>query len=220
LEHPTVGPKVEDFALAQLESLKDIEEPNRETFEERHHQSSIQPHEGHNAQGMDGVEITGSTPAAQPLVKTEIKTEPKIEEDNTQIKEMSSEPSSLTTLSHSAGTSTLSFEQAAKDAEDNIGRILDLYFSLCAKNHGLLGVMFDNYISYSPFVQKAIRTRIQPLINSVKSDSPKLLALIRNFPMGAEMLALRIVVLLTDAGKFFRFFFLAFCFAIDSLRPY
>ncbi|GJJ67861.1 symplekin [Entomortierella parvispora] len=207
LEHPTVGPKVEEFALAQLELLKDIEGPNRDAFEERRDLSSTQPYQGPDAPGMDGVEITGSTSAAQPLVKTEVKTEikmePRIDQDHVGIKEQSSEPSSLplTTMHHSTGTSSLSFEQATRDAEDNIGRILDLYFSLCAKNHGLLGVMFDNYISYSPFVQKVIRTRIQPLINSIKSDSPKLLALIRNFPMGAEMLALRIVVLLTDAAK-------------------
>lgn len=209
MEHLTVGPRVEEFALAQLETLRDYEVPERETFEGEGNATSSQVEGDHAAgQGMDGVEITGSTPAPTSASRSQIKTEVKNELENTQIKEMSSSEPSTSSLAMTTeatarrlSSTSLPFEQAMKAAEADIGRLLDLYFSLCAKNHGLLEVMFDSYMAYSPFIQKVIRIKIQPLIHSIKSDSPKLLALIRNFPLGAEMLALRIVVLMTDGGK-------------------
>ncbi|KAG0044496.1 hypothetical protein BGZ83_010276 [Gryganskiella cystojenkinii] len=195
LEHPTVGPRVEEFALSQLEVLKAYAIPDRESFSDSSQSvhSSTRPLEVAEDLNMDGVQSSSSS---HRHVKTEVKAEPL---SDTGMKEESVEPSSLS--APAVRRSSVSYEQAMVHADEDIGRLLDLYFSLCAKNHSLLGVMFDKFNSYNAFVQKAIRVRIQPLIKSMRSDSPKLLALIRNFPIGAEMLVLRIVVILTEGAK-------------------
>ncbi|KAG0306624.1 hypothetical protein BGZ98_002041 [Dissophora globulifera] len=211
LEHPTVGVKVEEYALAELEMLKDYPVPQREPSDSQQQPAltlSIESAENK----MDGLQSTAvpSSLAQGEIVGAKIKTE--VEDDTSKgrglVKVSSVEPSSnasaMSALSLSsaaaavASTSAASLEVAFAEAEDDIGRHLELYFSLCAKNHGLLEVLFANYISYDPFVQRVIRQKIQPLIKSIKSDSTKLLALIRDFPMGAEMLVLRIIFILTD----------------------
>ncbi|KAF9202094.1 hypothetical protein BGZ49_007734 [Haplosporangium sp. Z 27] len=160
LEHPTVGAKVEEYALVQLESLKSYVVPKREA-------SVPQPSSEVTKVKVEGEELTG--------VKA-----------NSQSMDISTDLQGLPTMAQ---------------AEEDIGRLLELYLSLCAKNHSLLGVLFTHYSSYDLFVQRVIRQKIQPLIKSIKSDSPKLLALIRDFPIGAEKLALRVVFILTDGAQ-------------------
>ncbi|KAG0000549.1 hypothetical protein BGZ79_005800 [Entomortierella chlamydospora] len=184
LEHPTVGVKVEEYALTQLESLKDYNVPKREASVPR---STPVP----SSSKVEGEEVTAvqtlATGNVDPSIKTEMTDRPMNSEHG---KESSADPQGATSLLVSAS--------AMAQAEEDIGRLLELYLSLCAKNHSLLEVLFTHYISYDPFVQRVIRQKIQPLIKSIKSDSPKLLALIRDFPIGAEMLALRIIFILTD----------------------
>ncbi|KAF9352007.1 hypothetical protein BGX26_010092 [Mortierella sp. AD094] len=188
LEHPTVGAKVEEYALVQLESLKDYIVPKREASVPR---SIPAPPSGAIGVKVEGGELTvAQTLAAEnadPSIKAEMADRPMNGELG---KESSADPQGVTASLLSASATAM--------AEEDIGRLLELYFSLCAKNHSLLEVLFTHYISYDPFVQRVIRQKIQPLIKSIKSDSPKLLALIRDFPIGAEMLALRIIFILTD----------------------
>ncbi|KAF9114409.1 hypothetical protein BGX27_010880 [Mortierella sp. AM989] len=186
LEHPTVGVKVEEYALAQLESLKDYPVPGRET--------SVPRFTPTPSSGTTAIKVEGEEPTAAQIqddgADIGVKTEPTDEPMTSSIlKEKPTDQGGM------PGLSPLS---AMAQAEEDIGRLLELYFFLCAKNHSLLEVLFTHYASYDPLVQRVIRQKIQPLIKSIKSDSPKLLALIRDFPAGAEMLALRIIFILTD----------------------
>jgi symplekin len=203
LEHSTVGPQVEEFALAQLDALRDYPVPKRAA------DAPVTSQEGSGA-AMEGVVRTspgishrGSTDAA---VKTEVKDEPMDNHDLPRSSIVASEISGA-----EGGISGEAFEQALTVAHDDIARLLELYFSLCAKNHSLLGVLLSQYSAFNPFVQRVVRQTIHPLIKSIKSDSTKLLALIRDFPLGAEMLVLRIIFILTDGGIFFFFFFFDYC---------
>ncbi|KAF9181168.1 hypothetical protein BGZ51_005102 [Haplosporangium sp. Z 767] len=196
LENMTVGPKVEEYALAQLESLKEFDVPKREET------PAVPARVGEADESrMEGVQSTDTSSRTQTgitesLIKQEIKDEPM---DSTRIKR---EETPLVPAELSGSTpvpsAAESMEQAIVKADEEIGCQLELYFSLCAKNHSLLEFIFSHYISFDPFVQRVIRQKILPLIKSIKSDSVKLLALIRDFPTGAEMLVLRIIFILTD----------------------
>ncbi|KAG0020520.1 hypothetical protein BGZ81_009301 [Podila clonocystis] len=166
LEHPTVGPRVEEYALAQLDTLMDFPVPKREDI--------VPP----------------------PTESTDVKMEDTDATNKVKDEPMPSAPNEPTPVP-SLGPGNPSFAHA----EDDVGRHLDLYLSLCAKNHSLLEVLFAHYSSYDPFIQRVIRIRIPPLIKAIKQDSPKFLALIRTFPLGAEMLVLRIINILTDGAR-------------------
>ncbi|KAI8598888.1 Symplekin tight junction protein C terminal-domain-containing protein [Dissophora ornata] len=195
LEHPTVGPEVKEYALAQLEMLKDYPVPKRDSTTQQIAQAPSGEPAGMT---MEGVEPTLAQPPrenTEATIKTEVINERPTSHGT--IKE----PSTVSSGNSSAPTSvaaTATAEQVFVEAEEDIGRLLELYFSLCAKDHSLLEVLFAHYSSFDPFVQRVIRQKIQPLIKSIKSDSTKLLALIRDFPKGAEMLVLRIIFILTD----------------------
>ncbi|KAF9967156.1 hypothetical protein BGZ65_000125, partial [Modicella reniformis] len=166
LEHPTVGTKVEEYALSQLEILKVYPVPRLEAnvpqqLKMEDVESAVSPILAENADR---------------IIKQEV-----VEES------LSRGRADDTTLTPAVGQRATT-ERGFAEAEEDIGRLLELYFSLCAKNHSLLEVLLRYYSSYEPFVQRVIRQKIQPLIKSIKSDSTKLLALIRDFPMGAEML--------------------------------
>ncbi|KAF9209328.1 hypothetical protein BGZ59_010161 [Podila verticillata] len=165
LEHATVGPRVEEYALAQLDTLKNFAIPKREEI--------VQP----------------------PTTATDVKMEDAEATNKDRDEPMPNAPT------EPAMTSLGPVNPAFAQAEDDVGRHLDLYLSLCAKNHSLLEVLFAHYSSYDPFIQRVIRIRIPPLIKAIKQDSPKFLALIRNFPLGAEMLVLRIINILTDGAR-------------------
>ncbi|KAF9289988.1 hypothetical protein BGZ68_008189 [Mortierella alpina] len=197
LEHPTVGPKVEEYALMQLETLKTYPVPKRDAVSSQAGPSTISTLDTSAGSSMEGVTSTkgqGAAPTTDGEIKAEVKDEPM---DHVRIKEASVDPMASTSLSASA----TAIEQAIIHADEDIGRLLELYFSLCAKNHSLLEVLFASYSSLDPFVQRVIRQRILPLIKSIRSDSAKLLALIRNFPVGAEMLVLRIIHIQTDGVR-------------------
>ncbi|KAK3841844.1 MAG: Symplekin tight junction protein C terminal-domain-containing protein [Linnemannia gamsii] len=190
LEHSTVGPQVEEFALAQLDALKDYPVPKRAA------DASTSSQAGFGA--MEGVESSSSEISRRVstdiTVKSEVKDEPM---DNSR----DHLHSPVTSGGGDEGLSGEAYEQALTTAHDDIARLLELYFSLCAKNHSLLGVLLSQYTAFDPFVQRVVRQTIHPLIKSIKSDSTKLLALIRDFPLGAEMLVLRIIFILTDGVR-------------------
>ncbi|KAF9582624.1 hypothetical protein BGW38_010959 [Lunasporangiospora selenospora] len=188
MEHPTVGSRVEQYALSQLESLKDFVVPRRGSISApatNEPQQDVTMQEG---------------PSSNPDIKIE-------EGEGHQGGEHEGVKMEVDGVQHPPvpGVSgpTMSEQDRAvfAAAEDGVGRQLELYFSLCAKNHELLGVLLLHYASFDPFVQRVIRQRIQPLIKSIKSDSVKLFGLIRNFNTGAEMLVLRIVMILTDGVR-------------------
>lgn len=194
LEHSTVGPQVEEFALSQLDALKDYPVPKRAI------DAPVSSHEGAGA-AMDGV--VRSSPeisrrgSSDTTVKSEVKDEPMDNHDRLRS------PVTSGNSGVEAGLPSEVYEQALRVAHDDIARLLELYFSLCAKNHSLLGVLLSQYTAFDPFVQRVVRQTIHPLIKSIKSDSTKLLDLIRDFPLGAEMLVLRIIFILTDGGIFY-----------------
>ncbi|KAF9124535.1 hypothetical protein BGW39_008123 [Mortierella sp. 14UC] len=188
LEHATVGSQVEEFALAQLDALKDYPVPKRAADGEPALSQA-------GSSAMEGMEQSnpeilrqGSTDVA---VKSEVKDEP-MDNNHDRLR------SPVTSEGKLSGEV---YEQALTAAHDDIARLLELYFSLCAKNHSLLGVLLSQYTAFDPFVQRVVRQTIHPLIKSIKSDSTKLLALIRDFPLGAEMLVLRIIFILTDGVR-------------------
>ncbi|KAG0203738.1 hypothetical protein BGX28_004086 [Mortierella sp. GBA30] len=184
LEHLTVGPKVEEYALAQLETLRSYPVPRRDSM-------APKP-ETITAVKMEDVKSAIGATNVDSGVKTDVKAEP----EDVHIQEPSEDPSAS-----AAAAAAAAIEQAMMEADEDIGRLLELYFSLCAKNHSLLEVLFMGYVSFDPFVQRVIRQRILPLIKSIKSDSAKLLTLIRDFPAGAEMLVLRIIHIQTDGVR-------------------
>ncbi|KAF9089440.1 hypothetical protein BGX29_012050 [Mortierella sp. GBA35] len=184
MEHETVGPQVEEFALAQLEALKDYPVPKRAADAPVSSQAESSAMEG----------IVPSSPEG--AVKVEVKDEPMDSGDRLRSPIASGGEEGV-----GGGLSGEAFDQALNEAHDDVGRLLELYFSLCAKNHSLLGVLMSHYPAFDPFVQRVVRQTIHPLIKSIKSDSTKLLALIRDFPKSAEMLVLRIIFILTDGGR-------------------
>jgi len=182
LEHATIGPKVEEFALSQLETLRIYLVPTKlESNGTSNEYPSVK---------MEGVEDSMGrtlTRNADGMIKQE-------------TMEATMDASAAALASGTSRATAESLERSFAEAEEDIGRLSELYFSLCAKNHSLLEILLTHYSSYDLFVQRVIRQKIQPLIKSIKSDSTKLLALIRDFPMGAEMLVLRIIFILTDGG--------------------
>ncbi|KAG0361453.1 hypothetical protein BGX24_005342 [Mortierella sp. AD032] len=190
LEHSTVGPQVEEFALAQLDALKDYPVPKRAADASTSSQAVFG--------AMEGVESSSSEisrrVSTDVTVKSEVKDEP-MDNSHDHLH------SPVTSGGGDEGLSGEAYEQALTTAHDDIARLLELYFSLCAKNHSLLGVLLSQYTAFDPFVQRVVRQTIHPLIKSIKSDSTKLLALIRDFPLGAEMLVLRIIFILTDGVR-------------------
>lgn len=61
--------------------------------------------------------------------------------------------------------------------------------------------IFAAYGQMDPTVQGAIQELITALIRSLGSSHGKLLTLIRNFPSGAETLALRVLTIFTEHGR-------------------
>ncbi|KAF9933806.1 hypothetical protein FBU30_004404 [Linnemannia zychae] len=185
LEHPTVGPLVEEFALDQLDALKTYPVPRR---------SADVPVSSQTGSGtMEGVAQSNPESLQHSPSRSTIKDEPMDHHNHLR--------SSLSIAEEREGPSREAYEQALTAVHDDIARLLDLYYSLCAKDNSLLKVLLTQYTEYDPFVQRVVRQTIYPLIKSIKLDSVKLLALIRDFPLGAEMLVLRIIFILTDGVR-------------------
>ena len=61
--------------------------------------------------------------------------------------------------------------------------------------------IFDSYGQMDVSVQEAIQDLITALIRSLGPSHAKLLTLMRTFPPGAEMLALRVLTIFTETGR-------------------
>ncbi|TKY88669.1 hypothetical protein EX895_002300 [Sporisorium graminicola] len=102
-------------------------------------------------------------------------------------------------------------DEAAKEPEkpesthpvdsDDVLRFVELPFSLCTKIPDMLDEIFAAYPRTPKFVQQAIETHIVNLIRALGSNHPRLLTLLRNFPDGADSLALCILKTLTEKTR-------------------
>lgn len=81
---------------------------------------------------------------------------------------------------------------------DDVLRFVELPFSLCTKIPDMLDELFMAYPRTPKFVQEAIETHIVNLIRALGPNHPRLLTLLRNFPDGADSLALCILKTLTE----------------------
>ncbi|KAJ1025131.1 hypothetical protein NDA16_002637 [Ustilago loliicola] len=100
-------------------------------------------------------------------------------------------------------------EEAAEEKEesthpvdrDDVLRFVELPFSLCTKIPDMLDEIFMAYPRTPKFVQDAIETHIVNLIRALGPNHPRLLTLLRNFPDGADSLALCILKTLTEKSR-------------------
>ena len=65
----------------------------------------------------------------------------------------------------------------------------------------ILGRIFDSYVHMDISIQEAIQDLITALIRSLGPNNAKLLAIMQNFPAGAESLALRVLTIFTENGR-------------------
>lgn len=84
---------------------------------------------------------------------------------------------------------------------DDVLRFVELPFSLCTKIPDMLDEIFIAYPRTPKFVQTAIETHIVNLIRALGPNHPRLLTLLRNFPEGADSLALCILKTLTEKNR-------------------
>lgn len=84
---------------------------------------------------------------------------------------------------------------------DDVLRFVELPFSLCTKIPDMLDEIFSAYPRTPKFVQQAIETHIVNLIRALGANHPRLLTLLRNFPDGADSLALYILKTLTEKNR-------------------
>ena len=84
---------------------------------------------------------------------------------------------------------------------DDVLRFVELPFSLCTKIPDMLDEIFAAYPRTPKFVQTAIETHIVNLIRALGPNHPRLLTLLRNFPDGADSLALCILKTLTEKNR-------------------
>ncbi|KDN53383.1 hypothetical protein K437DRAFT_241987 [Tilletiaria anomala UBC 951] len=80
-------------------------------------------------------------------------------------------------------------------------RYLELDLALCIKVPSLLNEIFGAYPSMPTTIQSAVEKHIAPLVSSMGPNNPKLQALLRNFPIGADTLALSVFQVLSDKGS-------------------
>ncbi|SJX64804.1 related to Symplekin [Sporisorium reilianum f. sp. reilianum] len=84
---------------------------------------------------------------------------------------------------------------------DDVLRFVELPFSLCTKIPDMLDEIFSAYPRTPKFVQQAIETHIVNLIRALGANHARLLTLLRNFPDGADSLALCILKTLTEKSR-------------------
>ncbi|EST09306.1 Symplekin C-terminal [Kalmanozyma brasiliensis GHG001] len=107
------------------------------------------------------------------------------------------------------GTPTQEDEEAEEDRPESthphdgedVLRFVELPFSLCTKIPDMLDEIFQTYPRTPKFVQTAIETHIVNLIRALGPNHPRLLTLLRNFPDGADSLALCILKTLTEKSR-------------------
>lgn len=84
---------------------------------------------------------------------------------------------------------------------EDVLRFVELPFSLCTKIPDMLDEIFLAYPRTPRFVQQAIETHIVQLIRALGPSHPRLVTLLRNFPAGADSLALCILKTLTEKSR-------------------
>ncbi|KXN86580.1 Symplekin [Leucoagaricus sp. SymC.cos] len=78
---------------------------------------------------------------------------------------------------------------------------VELLFALSVKSPEFLDQLFHAYGEMDITVQEAIQDLITALIKSLGPNNGKLLTLMRNFPSGADSLALRVLTIFTENGR-------------------
>ncbi|KAJ2500924.1 hypothetical protein GGH96_002338 [Coemansia sp. RSA 1972] len=87
-------------------------------------------------------------------------------------------------------------KQKKQAIEAGLAVYAELFLKLCAKRMELLAVMFVAYKGLSTTVQVIIRRIITPLIKSMADTPAVIIPVLKQFPIGTETLAQRIVFLL------------------------
>ncbi|KAF7309707.1 LIM-domain-containing protein [Mycena indigotica] len=85
--------------------------------------------------------------------------------------------------------------------ESQVLQHVELLFALCVKVPEFLDEIFSAYGHMDVTVQEAIQRLITALIRSLGATHGKLLTIMRNFPPGAESLALRVLNIFTENGR-------------------
>jgi symplekin len=83
--------------------------------------------------------------------------------------------------------------------KDTVQQHVELAFALSRRQQDLLNDIFQLYPKMEPEIQDAVDDLFEPLIQSL-GPTEKLLSILREFPQGAEKLALRVVTVLSAGG--------------------
>ncbi|KAL1405143.1 hypothetical protein Q8F55_008768 [Vanrija albida] len=83
---------------------------------------------------------------------------------------------------------------------ENISQYVELAFALARREQGILDDIFQLYPKLPSTIQDIVEEKLTPLIRSL-GPTPKLLDILRNFPEGADKLALRVVTTLSAEGS-------------------
>ncbi|GFZ47057.1 hypothetical protein JCM24511_04798 [Saitozyma sp. JCM 24511] len=83
--------------------------------------------------------------------------------------------------------------------KDTVQQHVELAFALSRRQQDLLHDIFQLYPKMEPEIQDAVDDLFEPLIQSL-GPTEKLLSILREFPQGAEKLALRVVTVLSAGG--------------------
>lgn len=84
--------------------------------------------------------------------------------------------------------------------EDTVSQHVELAFALSRRDQDLLDAIFSIYPKIPPLIQAKVEELLAPLIKSL-GPSKKLLDILKNFPEGADSLALRVVKTLSAEGS-------------------
>jgi hypothetical protein len=88
--------------------------------------------------------------------------------------------------------------------EDKVLAQLELSFALCARDPSFFSTVLSEYARLPPSVQPHVRAHVGPLVRAMTSSDtvpPTLVAALENFPLGAESLVLRVLVVLTENAE-------------------
>ncbi|CAI8001683.1 Symplekin [Geodia barretti] len=89
-------------------------------------------------------------------------------------------------------------EIATEWTEESVNLCLQLFVSLLPLNHKLLKDLAMIYTSTTPSVKRIVLKHIDKPVRTIGMESPELLHLVENCPVGAETLIMRILYILTE----------------------
>jgi symplekin len=89
-------------------------------------------------------------------------------------------------------------EMATEWTEESVNLCLQLFVSLLPLNHKLLKDLAMIYTSTTPSVKRIVLKHIDKPVRTIGMESPELLHLVENCPVGAETLIMRILYILTE----------------------